>query len=179
MDEVVSLELFQKWMALNEKKNALAFGYECLDRDKFAETVRESFQAIRGFKQRMLGEKFADCKKEIGTEKGIAPRDVINYANFMVELGKYSADVYMDESEEYVFTASQAVTRMLLDYAYYDCGVTPTDDNGVLCCWPEDLELYRSGDDDDCDYWHQTFTYDTNAGDMSAIIELAKRYNER
>lgn len=169
-------EVMGKWETLNENKNSFAFGDEPFDADEFAQAVREALQAIKKFKILFLGEKmFGKQNLEIATENGVKPDDIFDYANLMVEIGKYSADVYTDESEDHIFTASQIVARALLEYAYIGCGVTPTDETGVLVVWGEDVGIYLPEDVED-DFWDRNFHYDTNSGDMSEIMEIVKRY---
>ena len=57
--------------------------------------------------------------------------------------------------------------------------VIPTDDDGVLWDDHADCGLLWPAKDVDDDFWAQNFKYDTNTGDMSEIIELAKRSNSR
>lgn len=169
------LHLRNRWYALNETKNSCAFGEEDFDRDRFAGLVRDTFQAIRDFKQRLLGEDLSlPSYDPIGADKNVTPEDMIEYGSLLAEIGKYSAEMAIDESEDRIFTASQAVTRLLLGYAFFDCGVTPTDDTGVLIGTFGDCEVYPVDEEDRENLEDRNFHYDTNTGDLSEMIELAK-----
>lgn len=167
--------LIEKWERLNWMKNSYVFGEESFDTDGFKQTVKETFQFIKNFKILLLGEDMQfKHDLQIATANGIEPNDIFDYANLLVEIGKYSADAFVgDESEDYIFSVSQVITRQLLNYAYFSCGIDPTDRNGVLVGYCSDCGLYPPDDDE---FGDNSFDYDPNTGDMSEVMEVVKRY---
>ncbi len=161
--------LIDKWDELNALKDAYIFGDELFDKELFTQVVKESFSAIRLF--RSICRDFKNHIEEIDD-------NLLSFSNLLVYLANYSAEIYArDESEQYIFSASQAIVRLLLQYATCPCQVEPTEDTGELFGTFEDCGLYCSGKEynSDDEFWMQQFKYDTNTGDMSQIIELAKR----
>ena len=171
--EIISWKLREKWTKLNNHKNAYTFNEESIDMAEFAQIIKETFQAIKNFKISLIGEDMRAKDLTIAAQNELKPEDIHDYANLMVEIAKYSVDTYVDECDEHTFQASQIVTRMLLNYAYFYSRVNPTDDNGVLFADCEDCELYPQDNDE---FWEKTFSYDTNTGDMSEIMEVVNRY---
>lgn len=164
--EYIFDDLIEKWITLLDSKNDYVFAEEPFDKEYFTQTVKETFQAIRQFKNYCIS--IEKCAKEIDD-------NLYGFSYALAKIAEYSAEVYCgDESEQFIFSASQAISRLLIDYATTFARIIPTDETGVLYGSCEDcLGFYRTDDD----YWFQDFSYDTNTGDMSQIIELVKRAN--
>ena len=164
-------DLAEKLVELNELKNAYVFADEPFDKENFTQLVKESFQAIRQLKNFNW-----DFKNHASDIKN----NLFDFAELLVQLAKYGAELYIgDESEDFIFSASQAVVRLLIGYATTACHVSPTDDTGELYGSNEDCEIYAPSEEAFySDYWSQNFKYDTNTGDMSEFIELVKRAKE-
>ena len=144
-EQIISEEVMNKWETQNNNKYSYSSGNEPINVNKFAQLIIETFHVIQNFKRLLLGENMYGKQNnlEIATKNDVKSVDIIDYANLMVEIGKYSVDLCTDESEDYIFTASQVLARMLLNYAYFHCRVAPTDDDGVLIGYCEDCELYK------------------------------------
>lgn len=178
MNEVITTrDLFNEWAVLNNNKNGYAFGEDFFDRTAFANLIQRTFVAIKSFKEKM---DFSTIFMEpIDCEKNITPYDIIMYSKLIAEIAKYSTDILIDESEDYIFTASLIITRFLLLYANSAFKVSPTDDNGILGGLAELAQIYRPVGDEDFEFWSHSFHFDPSTGDFTEIIELAKRYNNR
>ena len=166
---IISVELKEKWR--NYNKAEYLFTSETLDVQDFTQTVKETFQAIKNFKICLNTDK-----------KEVEPEEIYNYTNLMVEIAKYSAELYYEPSgeDEYIYITTTIVARMLLYYVSYGCSrINPTDDNGVLVCYREDCEIDLPYPYNRDEFWEKSFSYDTNTGDMSEIMEVVKRYYGR
>lgn len=160
-------DLVRQWRELNQNKSSYAFADEPFDKENFVQLVKESMQEI--LKYRKMALNFDDHVKEL-------KKITWDYNMLLVEIAIYSAETMADESEEYIFTASQVITRLLLENVTYRCRVTPLDNTGVLCGSFEECGLYCPSEEDlNSEFWSQSFKYDPNEGDMSLFIELAKR----
>lgn len=161
------IELIDKWAYLNERKTAYAFAGKQFEEERFVQTLRETFQIVQQFRINHFASKdYPKC-----TTDNLKP-----YSYLLVTLAIYSAELCgVDESAHYIFSASQAITRLLILYTTEFNKVVSADETGILCGSCKDcLGLCYVGDDN---YWSQTFKYDTNTGDMSQIIELVNRAN--
>ena len=168
MENLDFYELSDKWMELNDCKNAYAFAEEAFDKEHFTQTVKETFQAIKQFKH-----SYMNIENHIDDIKN----NWDSFSDLLIKLALYSADTaLMDESEHCIFSASQAIVRLLLGYATTTYKVVPTDDTGELFGTCDDCGLFCPCEEDVySEYWMQNFKYDTNSGDMSEIINLAER----
>ena len=173
--ELISSDLLEEWWDLNESKNSYAYGDESFDRNAFADLIKRTFATIKSFKEQMCETDFTAVCKPLGTEKNIMPLDVIAYSELIAGLSNYSADILIDESKDYIFTASIIITRFLVDYAICSCEVTPTDDTGELCAWPDDVDIHLPVGNE----WNRCIYFDTNTGDFTEVIELAKQIHRR
>lgn len=160
--------LIDRWLCFNENKYAYAFLDEEFNKDEFTQLIKETLFAIRDYRSQLF-----DLNNSGGTIK------IFDFSQLLVEMAKYSVDVSNDESEDYIFSASQAIVRLLLDYANFPCKVIPTDETGVLYGSNEDCEVYCPNVEDmNNDFWTQNFKYDPNTGDMSMFIELVKKSHD-
>lgn len=165
------LDLYDRWVELNEAKNAYQFAKESFDQTQFTQLVKDTFQYISQFKS-----DYWDFSNHISEIEG----GLFNFADILVELANYVGGCSScDESDQFVFTASQSIVRLLLNWARSSCREMPTDETGILYGDNELCGIYpRSIEDCNSKYWMQVFEYDTNVGDMSKFIELAKRSHE-
>lgn len=161
-------ELIEKWLYLIDYKCMYVNGDEPFEKEYFTQTVKDTFQAIRQFKNYCRSiEKFA---KEIDD-------NLYGFSYSLAKISEYAAEISCcDESEQFIFSASQAIARLLIDYATTFARIIPTDETGVLygnteTCWGGYWPDKEGLDFDDC------VEYNTSTGDMSKIIEVAKRVN--
>ncbi len=179
MNEVTTMgDLINEWEDLNYDKNGYAFGDEILDRTAFANLIHRTIVEIEDFKGKVFGVNSAELLEPIDKEKDITPYDIIMYSNLIAVIAKYSTSILTDESDDYIFTASLIVTRFLLSYAGDTLQVSSINDNGILCGKPYLADIEQSDEDEDFEFWSRDFHFDTNTGDFTEVIELAKRYNQ-
>lgn len=164
-------KLIDKWMDYNELKSSYVFASESFDKKEFVLLVKETSLAIRGFRTMIF-----DFDNNVQAIKNT----IFDFSQVIAELAKYSTDFCADdESDDYIFSASQMVVRLLLLYATSPCKVIPTDETGVLYGNNEDCGIFcPSVADKNSAYWTQTFEYDPETGDLSKLIELVKTERE-
>ncbi len=168
MESLDLYDLTDEWMEFNDCKTAYSFAEEEFDKVNFTQLVKQTFQAIKQIKNN-----FMNIENHIADIKN----DWSSFSNLLINLALYSADTSsMDESEDCIFSASQAIVRLLLGYATTPFNISPTDDTGELFGTCEDCGLFCPCEEEvDSEYWMQNFTYDVNSGDMTEIINLAER----
>ena len=175
-EEFTMADLADEWYELNDyKKNRYAFGNEKFDRTVFADLIRRTLEGLISFKEQVLG-KGSDEIHILDNVRNVTPYDIEMHSVLTAQIAKYSADVYTDESDEYIFTASLIITRFLLRYATYF--IAPIDKKGVLSGRAEFADIYPPAEDEDYEFWDRTFHFDTYTGDYSEVLELAQRYNQ-
>lgn len=161
-------DLIMEWKELNENKARYAFAEESFDKDSFVQLVKETVTEILEFRKKALDfDNHADDVK----------KTMWDFNKLLIQIAIYSLnDMGIDESEKYICSVSQAIARLILDHATVSCKVKPFDDTGVLRGDCDECGLYCPGSEYlFSEFWSQTFTYDPNTGDMSELMELARR----
>lgn len=167
MENLDFYELADSWTEFNDCKSAYNFAEEEFDKANFTQLVKQTFKAIKQFKN-----SYMDIENHIDDIKNKWD----SFSDLLIKLAIYSAETdSMDESEHFIFSASQAIVRLLLGYATASYKIAPTDETGELFGTCDDCGLFCPCEEDVySEYWMQNFKYDTNSGDMSEMIDLAE-----
>ena len=139
-------ELEGYWDAYSNTRDEFCFGQEEFDIKEFTLLVKETYEAIKEFKINILGENKDSRNIDNPIKnKGITGEYIFDYSRLLIAVSKYCSGYSLpDDSEGYVFSASKAVARGLINYASWGFG----KDDGIIDVCFDDMELNESAYDE-------------------------------
>ena len=150
-------EIFLKWYAMLENKEAYAFGDEEIDLDDYKLLVKETYYTIRDMHVII----------ESGDYSSITPEDMRTYLDMLTCIASYSAICFTDNSADNTFALTRFLAVSLQDlganYSFYLNNEDYDFEEGIMST----EEGFNYGRD-------RVLYYDVNEGDIADYLELAK-----
>ena len=151
--------IYDSWVDLWNRKEALAFDDEEVDLDSFKTLVKDTYYLIVEMHEHIAS----------GDYSGIKPEDMREYLDLVSVMSMYAAKIYTDESEGNAFAVTRLLTFNLADYgvnySYYaeDEDEPIKKGDGLIVS----IEGFPYGIE-------RELRYDVNKGDLSDFIEFAR-----
>lgn len=162
-------DLCVKWKCLNDDKENYAFGKKPFDKDKFVKLLKKTVVAIKEYRAKAL---------DLDNHTTEIKKTMWDFAELITEIAIYGANTYVDKSECHIFSVSRVIAKALVlpEAAVSHCKLPPLDEWGVIHVFPEDFEVAcPEGEDPNSEYWSTGYPYYANTGDMSKLMEIARR----
>lgn len=163
-------DLFCEWEAWEGNKEKYAFAEESFDIDDFVRLVKETMLIIQEYRAWFLD--FDNHIVKIKENTG-------EFISLIRSITLYGVSMGIDKSENHIFTISQAIAKSLAEEAsVVQLGHKDKlfDEKGIIRIYADECGFCcPEREDPNLEYWMKTFLYDTNTGDISGLLELAKR----
>ena len=162
--------VYDAWVEQIDSRNAYRFGETAIDRNAFADLVRDTFEIIKEAKLQYI------YRSAYPSD----PHDTFDYLQMLSKIAQYSAyDYDGDESDNCAFTATCLVAQRLVDYAVYSDGAMNNDGKlelfdsketlaGKLVIARADYPYFTE------DLYDGVFVYNVYKGDFTEVLKLAK-----
>ncbi len=147
--------LCKEWLELYYAKASYAFGDDTIDIEMFKDLVKRTYFEIRDMHSRISKNDYSE----------ISPEYMRDYIDLISEISLYGAPLYIDESENQLFTVSRLIAFDLADLGgnyglYFEDEDEPFEEGVILSHEAYSYEMYD-------------IKYNVDSGDLSDYIRFA------